>query len=351
MFFLIRIKNTNSGPVDLALNGKPAILTKRTDGSDMVGGNFIAGQDYAFIYNGTFFQNTIMPVPQKPPVNTFYVRTDSTSIVDSNGIESNSGFFNTPQDAFKTIQGAVNTIKLRYISTVAINIDVADGTYSSGVYDDSQYIAAWNIVGNTANPQNCIINCTSTNTGSYVPGAFAGICVTCGKHSHMTVNGFTLQSYDNNARANGWLSLQNCNLNGPLSGTAAVYVGLAGLIRITGNISYSTANSIGTMFFADSGGIMQVGWTDIYGPQPIHIQMNGAFPFTIALIYANTSGFIDVIDNVMTTSGSQANAKAFWADLGGMLHFAYNQSALGPIANQPGGTANTVPSQLGGTLY
>jgi hypothetical protein len=351
MLFVIRVKNNNSGATDCSFNGVPAILAKRTDGSDLIGGDLYAAQESLFVYNGTFFQTTYQPVPQQAPVLTFYVRSDSTSVVDSNGLESNSGFFNTPTDAFKTIQGALNTIKYRYISTLQITIRVADGTYSSGVYDDSQYITSWNIVGNTASPGNCIINATSTSTASYVPRAFAGICVACGQHSHMTINGFTFQSYDNNARCNGWLNILNCNLNAPLSGAAAAIYASFGLIRVTGNITYSAANTIGAIFYADSGGVIQMGWSDIYGPQNLSLHMNGSYNLGIAVIYSNTGGFIDVVDNVLTVSGSVLNAKSFYAELGGYLHFAFNQSALGPIANQPGGTAPTIPSQVGGTLY
>src|SRR6516225_5762727 len=150
MLFNIKVANTNPGTTMMQLNGGTSIETVRTDGSLMIGGNVIAGEEYMFVYNGTNFTSTIMPVPVQPPQTTFYVRTDSTSTVDSNGLESNSGFANTSTSAFKTIQGAINTIKNRYISQTLITVRVADGTYTSGGQETANYIASWNILGNTS---------------------------------------------------------------------------------------------------------------------------------------------------------------------------------------------------------
>ena len=148
MLFNIKIANTNPGPVNLQFNGLASVPAKRTDGSDLVGGNIVASQEMTFIYNGVNFNALIPPIPQTPPQTTFYVRTD--------GNDNNSGFTNTPTGAFRTITGAMTAIKQRYISQNQITLRVADGFYTDGIYENTNYISSWDIVGNPASPGNML---------------------------------------------------------------------------------------------------------------------------------------------------------------------------------------------------
>jgi hypothetical protein len=337
---------SNPGPVDLQLNGLPAVLAKRTDGSDLIGGNFAPNQEYVFIYAGgtpsAHFQTTLMPVPQKPPQTSFYVRADSTSVVDSNGLESHSGFFNTPQDAFKTIQGAINTIKNRYVSAVAITLNVSDGTYTSGMADSAQYIASWNIVGNQANPAACIINCTSTAVASYVPNSPAGQCVAVGKHASMTVVGFTFQSYNENCVSAGFLYLRNNNYTAPTSGDSgarpSVNAGGGGQLKLGGVNGYSAANPTPEIFLANSGGVLIMGYTDIYGSDTFQLNITGTVPTVRdAIAVADTGAVISVYDAYCVFTGATISCAQYHSYNAGGLHFGQgNNQVFGEIASLPG---------------
>jgi hypothetical protein len=334
MQFNILVKNANDGPTTLQLNGGTAILVKRTDGSDVIGGNFIANQEYIFVYNGQFFNTTIMHVPQTPPQTTFYVRPDSTSVVDSNGMESNSGFANIPAQAFLTLQGAVNTLKSRYISQSGLTIRVADGTYNSGVYDNEQYISSWNFIGNTASPGNVRIVATSTSQATYVPGAVGGICVFVGQFATISMNGFTFQSYDRNVASGGSCNLTNCNFTAPQNGLWAMDA--TGLIQIQGACTFSGANACASIFCA-RGGVMSVGFYSAYfGSSGFSMAIQGTPVVTQGCASSTSSGTFICYDNVMSFSGQCSGADFVCNNAGG---FIFNSGNTGIF---PGSTAGVV---------
>jgi hypothetical protein len=343
MQFNILVKNANDGITDIQLNGNPAILVKRTDGSDVIGGNFIANQEYIFIYNGTFFNTTIMHVPQTPPQTTFYVRPDSTSVVDSNGLESNSGFANIPAQAFLTLQGAVNTLKSRYISQNVITVRVADGIYNSGVYDNEQYIASWNFIGNPSSPGNVKIVATSTNIATYVPGAQGGICCFVGKMSNFSMNGFSFQSYDRNVASAGNCTLNNCYFTAPQNGLWAMDA--TGLIQLFGACSFSGANACASIFIARAGGAMSVGFYSAYfGSTAFSMAIQGTPVITGGCASASGGTFI-CYDNVMSFSGKCSGSSFQCNNAGG---FIFNSGNTGIF---PGSTPGVVSvGQPGSTL-
>jgi hypothetical protein len=261
MVFVILVENANTGATDMALNGLPAHPCKRTDGSDFVSGDIYAGLEYIFIWNGTNFSSTIMNVVQGPPQYIFYVRADSTSIVNmTTGIESNTGLANTAAAAFKTLQGAANTIALRYVSSQSYKIVVADGTYTSGFSHQSQYIASIEYQGNDANPQNVVINCTSTADASYVPGSFLGVCFMSAAGGNLLVHGFTFQSYGQNAASSGgYLEIYGCNFSSPTSGeTSSMSAAIGGQILLHGVCKFTSTTGGGSIFEADQSGTFAI---------------------------------------------------------------------------------------------
>lgn len=83
---------------------------------------------------------------------TYYVRTD--------GNNSNTGLANTAAGAFLTIQKAIDVAASIDCSIYNITIQVADGTYVSNTITCKNIIGSGDvtIVGNTSNPDNCIID-------------------------------------------------------------------------------------------------------------------------------------------------------------------------------------------------
>jgi hypothetical protein len=336
---------TNTGTMDLQLNGVPAVLAKLTDGADFHASLLYKNLEYTFVYNGVTFSSTLMDVPQSPPQTTFYVRTDSLSAVDSNGLESNTGFANTPQSAFKTLQGAANTIASRYISQNTITVMVADGTYTSGLSITSTYIAAWNFVGNSTNPQNCIINATSTADSSYVPGAYSGICFVNYAGCHLTINGFSCQSYYDNVRNNGLMFLSNMVISSPSSGNNSAVQNSIGVLNAFGNITSNATVPNEPLFGCTGSGVLNLGWNSIFASQQrtLHLNYVGQLLYVVTCV---DGAQCSVYDNMMTLSGT-APANGFLVNTaGGIGFFSANTSALGA----PGVVVQSTATSLGGTL-
>jgi hypothetical protein len=326
MQFNIKVKNTNTGPTDLQFNGVAAVRASRQDGSDLIGGNVTASEEMIFVYNGVDFTAMIPPVPLRPPQYIFYVRTD--------GNDNNTGFANTPQDAFATVSGGMYQIKNRYISAQTVTIRVADGTYVDAFGDSLNYVSAWNIVGNTTNPGNVIIDATSVNQSSYPAHAIgAGVAASAADVANITVNGFTFRSYYENAVAGkGILFVLNCNFTAPTSGQHGACAAVnGGIVSYYGNCQYTGASAVPFIFQAIGGAVMAFGEAGL------------ACTFNIAGTPVVTSATIVV-----------AGAAAAWAQVitftGGVPNCAqYNCSSAGGIGFT-GGVTTVFPGTLPGVV-
>jgi len=331
---------TNPGAVDCQFNGVPAVLAKRTNGSDLIPGNFVPNQEYIFVYNGTFFSTTMQPAPQSPPQTTFYVRSDAVSTVNmTTGLETGNGLANTVQDAFKTLQGALNTIMDRYISEQIITVRVADGTYTSGVQVVSSYMAGWNFVGNAANPGNVIINCTSTADGTYVPGSCPGVCFQNLPGGNLSINGFSCQSYSFNILNNGLMYCSNIKFRSPTSGLSSMFQNAIGTCGFSGYIEANSYNG-NDILFAVAGGVINLGWDSAYASQRKTITLHYNYQLYIVLdLYFG--GAASVYDNLLTLSYTVAPVYGWVASLGGGCGFMINNNNLGApgllVGTEPGG--------------
>jgi hypothetical protein len=338
MLFNIKVNNTNPGAVNLQLNGGASVPAMRTDGSAMIAGNIIAGEEYMFVYQGSHFTSTIPPIPQSPPQTTFYVRSDSTSVV-TGGIESNSGFANTAGSAFKTIQGAMNTIAVRYISQNSITIRVADGTYTSGAFATTNYISGWNIIGNVANPANCIIDVRSTVGSSYVQGSAPGIGFDANP-GQIYAQGFTILAYYANAGCGGSSSvtLDTINFNQPVSGGPCISAD-GGLVSLRGTCKYTGTSSCQALFEANSSGRMILGYHDIYSAVPLTMNIAGtpSFGGGTAFAYAGGTIQLDSAGAPVTFTGVVPTGPQYLVKNGGLLAFVgsatpgYPGSATGVV--------------------
>jgi hypothetical protein len=329
MLFNIKIKNTNNGPVQLQFNGLAGVRASRTNGSDMVGGNVTASEEMIFVYNGVDFTSMVPPVPQTPPVTTFYVRTD--------GNDNNSGFANTPQDAFRTVSGAMYQIKARYISQNAITIRVADGYYIDAIYDNVAYIAAWNLVGNPSNPGNVVIDASSPSQGAYPPYASIARAVVAYDQAQITVNGFTFHSFfDNAATAGGSLGIYNCNFTSPTSGAAAcIFSNENGNLNIYGVCNLSAAQALDWIFVASYGGTMGLGWHDQLSTVNLLFNINGTPTIAGATAAADSTGSVFVFNAAVAFTGGIPNCPQFMASSCGGVSFQSGVTTAFP-GTQPG---------------
>jgi hypothetical protein len=325
MLFNILVKNTNLGPVQCQFNGLAAVTATRTDGSPMVGGNVVASEEMIFIYNGVNFTSMVPPIPQQPPQTVFYVRPD--------GNDNNSGFANTPTSAFLTISGAMYQIKQRYISQLGVTIRVADGTYIDAFTDSSNYIASWSIIGNTANPGNCVINSTSVNPSAYPPHASIARCCVAGSNSIIGISGFLFQSYfDNVAAAKGMLIVSNCDFTSPTSSSAGViFSNSSGTLQVYGTCQFTGTTPVPTIFVANSDGVMRLGWHDGVTPdQPLTFNIAAGSVVTNATAESLATATFIVHNSVITFSGVVPACAQFNAASAGGFMFQTGSSVIFP---------------------
>jgi hypothetical protein len=338
MLFNILVKNTNPGPVQLQFNGKAAVAATRTDGSAMVGGNLIASEEMIFVYNGVNFTSMVPPIPQQPPQTTFYVRTD--------GNDNNSGFANTPTAAFETISGAMYQIKNRYISQNTITIRVADGMYIDSVEDTTNYIASWNIIGNSANPGNVVVNATSITQAAYPPHAAIARSFISQAMANMTINGFTCQSYYENVAAGGGgvMTVWNCAFTAPTSGAIPpVNALVSGKMAMFGNCSYSGAVSVGSIFIAYDGGSLDLGYSDVTTTSALVFNINGTPTITNSTALAASAGNIIVHNEAVSFTGYVPNCRQYVCQSGAGISFSTGVTTIFPgtlpgLVNPPGWT-------------
>lgn len=327
MVFTIQVNNDNTGPTDLSLNGHAAILAKRTDGSDFVGGEFTAGETYFFIYNGTFFTSTMPPVPLEPPQTVFYVRPD--------GNDNNSGFANTPSEAFATCQGCVNAIKKRYISQQALTVRVADGNYIGGWMDTGTFIAGWSFIGDTANPSNVYIDATSTNPAVWPPGAPGGIGVSAQDGAHISAEGFTFNGYSAAVAAfGGFLTLRQNNYAAPTSQDDCIVSAYNGNVYIGGYNTY-LGGTCNALFGCGAAAVLSLGqYNPTYGSDPCQFFISSGSVFNQATGVCNTTGYMAFIQQVLTWEGYGPTGRQYYCDTAGGIIFASGNYSL--PGSQPG---------------
>lgn len=321
MLFNIKIKNTNTAAVNLQLNGGPSIAATRSNGAAMLSGDITATEEMQFIYNGVNF-NTILPdLPKHPSQTVFYV--------NPSGNDSNTGFANTPTDAFATVQGAINAIKTRYTSQTQITVRVADGTYTGGFADTTNYIASWNIIGNTSNPQNVIINATATG----------GIGATAGGMCNMAVSGMAFQSYYSNVETtgSGQLTVQNCNFTGIVAGGVATPIqSFGGQLFLWGTCQYAPAGHVCASLFAAQPGHIILGYHDVLTSSPLNMTVTGSPTFGTGTATATLGGIVSLDVAGGSTITGAVTGNRFFAALCGGVTSQGNPTAF------PGTTAGVV---------
>jgi hypothetical protein len=333
MLFNIWVKNTNPGPVNLQLNGGASIAATRANGAAMVGGDCTASEEMMFVYNGVNFNTMIPNILNHPPQTTFYVRTD--------GNDNNTGYANTPTDAFATTYGAINAIRSRYTSQDQITIRVADGSYIGGFGTSGGYIGSWNIIGNVSNPGNVTIDATSLSPPA---GSIGGSAVASSSGAVITVSGMTFKGYyDNVVSGEGaTLLVHDCHFTGSRSGSGSAVVSLENAItEIWGTCQYDpNGYNSAACFAASSGGFVVVAYHDAYQNYPLNWSFVGAVPaFASGTASANSGGLVQIDATNTAWSGNVPSGYKYVAQTGGGV-FAMS----GSINTFPGTVAGIVTS-------
>jgi hypothetical protein len=310
MTFVIKVNQLNNGDTYCQFNGKPGVQAVRTDGSPLIPGDFVNAYTYFFTYNGVTFTTTIMAVPIEAPQTVFYVRPD--------GNDNNSGFANTPAEAFLTIQGCINAVRVRYIALKQITIRVADGYYTSGGVAYGQYISSIVIVGNTANPGNVTIDCTSLSSGTYPPNAAVGVCFEAGDGAGLSVSGFTMRAaqWDCVASGGGVMGLSNNNYSGSSLGYGCV-ASSGGTIAMTGNNQYSSSYTVQGVLIAYAG-LISCGGSSQFGITPFELSILGGPAVSTAFACGVSTGVCAFANAACTFSGAVVGAQYFAASGGGI---------------------------------
>lgn len=320
MLFNILIKNTNTSAVNLQLNGGPSISATRMNGAPMLSGDITATEEMQFIYNGVNFNTIIPDLARHPSQTVFYVNPA--------GNDNNTGFANTAQDAFATVQGAINAIKSRYTSQNTITIRVADGTYNGGFGDNTAYIAAWNIIGNTSSPGNVVINATGT-------GQEGCVCNDVMSIQGMSFNSFFLAI---NCGINGNLTVYNCNFTTPSQPNGPIWVS-AGQCFIWGSCAYNPTGAAPCLVQCVGGRVI-LGYHDITQSDPMTFTINGNPNFPAGTLNASQGGVIGFDHIGGSAFPGSATGPQYVAQLGGGVitngYAAYIPGSTGPQITSPG---------------
>jgi hypothetical protein len=274
-----------------------------------------------YIDNGSTI-TLITPPPDSG--NNFYVNA-------SIGNDANDGLSNVAGHAFATLQGAINVISSKYITPLAINLHVADGTYTGFTLNQS-FVGNWNFIGNASTPASVIINSPI--------GANAGRGALTYNGTTSSFNGFTFQSfYENLVCVGGRMTVTNCTFTGTANApSVGAYNG--GNVYLLGTINYS-GNGL-AFCEVQTAGTMSVGYYDLAQSGACVITLSGTPAFSAGFVIATMGGVVSIPSSVTTFVGSATGPK-FNISLYGVINtFGSGTNFL------PGGTAGTNNNGSGG---
>ena len=190
-----------------------------------------------------------------PPTDTFYV-------IGSKGNDNNTGFSTSPTEGFRTIQGAINKISNRYITTGAVTINISPGMYE-GFSVPNSMVANWNIRSLEGDKKTVLINATDPNK-PVKTACFASfgteVCL-----SDMTLAGL----YDVVATTKGTIKIYNCDIMLGNNSNSQAVVSYGGSIDLYGDMTISGDGSV--IFHATGCGNLGLGFYDVNGRTPLKI--------------------------------------------------------------------------------
>ena len=212
--------------------------------------------------------------------------------VSTTGSDSNNGTsVGTP---FLTLQKAINVAQTLDLNGYNVTINVADGTYTSGVTISQPFVGGGNVslVGNTTTPSNCVISAAANNV------------ILCQNFATIYVSGFKLQTSGGNPNnlilaSNGGQVYINSNMNfGATSSAQHLFaVGVSSGIFISA--SYTVSGNANSHFIAINGGYLGI-------QNSITITISGTPAFGVGFAFTNY-GLLNIPN--ITFSGSATGSR------------------------------------------
>lgn len=224
---------------------------------------------------------------------TYYVRTD--------GSNSNDGLANTSGGAFLTIQKAWDTVCALDLNTFTATIQVADGTYTSGIVTSlSPFGGSVTVQGNSGTPANVVVSATSANAFAFNGPLSAVVTVKDMKIQTTTLgNALTLA-------ASGKVLFGNINFGATASAYYHVFAnGTGARIETSGNYAISGGAAV-HIIAADGASINTDGRT---------VTLTGTPAFTTFAVGVRAGS---VVARSVTYSGSATGTRYSATSAGGI---------------------------------
>lgn len=311
--------------VALLNTGSQAIMLLNESASSTAANRFALGNDIAIgarqavllRYDGTASRWYALARPGGREVltgnRTYYVRTD--------GSDSNDGLSNVSGGAFLTIQKAYNTALTLDLSGYAVTIQIADGTYTSGLSITSPLVGGTlTVKGNATTPDNVLIS--TAGSSIYVSGAGPSVSIQSLKVASSSGDGIVV--------ANG----------ANVSGTAISYGTCAGAhLRALSNGVYTPLTS--EKWSGNAQGHYLVSSGGIVNGNTVAINVSAAISFSLATVFCETSSIVNFY--ALTYSGSAVTGTRY-----GVIQNSVCNTYGGGASYFPGSAAGNVST---GGLY
>jgi hypothetical protein len=322
----VRVANTNTGPVTIALNNLGTKQATRHDGSPLAAGDLLAGQFSHFLYDsqlGLWVLAGLAPgeVPRiSANAPMLYVRPD--------GSDSNDGSANTAAKAFLTPLAAANYGRQRYY-LAGRQLIVQLGT--PGIYAPPGNLDAG---GGSITIQGDPANQSAYNVqGAAAPAGGAALIASV--NGSITTNGLTITntgtSNSNAAAAGaGSLAVQNTTFSTTTSGAPSLLTVFSG-----GNVAVNA----GCIFGGNAASMWQVssGYLTMAG----NVTLANAPNYTTATVFVTNAG-VFLLQGNFSFSGSGCTGMRFL----GNLNAIFNTNGAG-VNFFPGSTAGNADTSTG----
>ena len=175
-----------------------------------------------------------------------------------------TGFSTSPEEGFQTIQGAINKISSRYITTGTVTINIAPGVYE-GFYISNSLVANWNIRSLDGNKKTVLVSATDPNkpvTTACNTSFGTNVCL-----SDMTLAAF----YDVVNTTKGSIKIYNCDIMMGSDNSQAV-ASYGGSIDLYGEMTISGSGSV--IFHSTGCGNLGLGFYDARSKTPLTVTYN-----------------------------------------------------------------------------
>lgn len=205
---------------------------------------------------------------------------------------------------FKTIQGALNAIAARYLTTGTITVNVADNASYIAYSIPPSNIGAWNIVGNNTSPGNVIVTAASQAVNNGYGAISSG---------NVTLSGMSFNSFNSNVIANsGFCLLNQSILHAPTNSApqfclaaAAAQLNLTGTIGYSGSCAgFGVAQAFGRLVF---GSPVNPSTTT-----PVTLGITGTPAWSVGGISALSQGQVQLTNPGTTITGAATGPR--WKD-------------------------------------